>query len=264
MTALVFLHIPKTAGQTVHFQLVRSLGEAALSPVRTHTQALPEAQFPPGYRLYSGHLDWTALDSLPGPRFVFTVLRDPRERLASFYFYLRDTALQMAPAALAAGARPDLSDLLRQTPDEYFFGSDAGSLRFVRDHYDNFYCSYFATRRVRGRAMLDGLAPEAVLARARAGLAALDAVYRSEALHVLDRDCRRRFGLRLHSARQISNAGTLPRETARWPALLDRFETDAARRRIESFVTQDAALLDSLPPPAPPPRWRQLLDRISR
>ena len=262
-TALVFLHVPKTAGQTVHFELTRAVGEGQVSPVRTHTQAPPEAQFPPGFRLYSGHLDWVALDAVPPPRFVFTVLRDPRERLASFWFYLQDVAQRMPPATLAQD-RPDLQAILARTPDEYFFGGDVGWQGFVRDHYDNFYCSYFASRRMLGRATLAGLDASTVLARAQDGLATLDAVYRSEALHVLDRDFRRRFGLRLSCARHVANAGTLPQSTARWPALLDRFETDAARRRIEDFASMDDALLARLPPPARPPLWLQLLDRISR
>ncbi len=262
-TALVFLHVPKTAGQTVHFELTRAVGEEQVSPVRTHTQAPPEAQFPPGYRLYSGHLDWVALDAVQPPRFVFTVLRDPRERLASFWFYLHDVARRMPPATLGQD-RPDLQTILTRTPDDYFFGGDAGWQCFVRDHYDNFYCSYFASRRMLGRADLAGLDASTVLARAHGGLATLDAVYRSEALHVLDRDFRRRFGLRLSCARHVANAGTVPQGMARWAALLDRFDTDAGRSRIEDFVTEDEALMAQLPPPQPRPLWLQLLDRISR
>jgi hypothetical protein len=262
MTAFVFLHIPKTAGQTVHFRLARALGEAAVSPVRTHTEAAPEAQFPPGYRLYSGHLDWVALSSVPPPRFVFTLLRDPRERLASFYFYLQQTARQLSPEALQQ--RGDLRNILDLSADDYFFGGDAARQAFVRDHYDNFYCSYFATRRVRGRGLLAGVPAAEELARARAGLAAIDAVYRSEALHVLDADFARRFGLALGCARRVSNQGPLPQGAPRWPALLERFETDAARRRIEAFVHRDEALLAALPAPEPPSFWRQIWDRIVR
>ena len=262
--ALVFLHLPKTAGQTVHLRLADALGEAQVSPIRLHTQAPPEAQFPPGYRLYSGHLDWVALDRLPGPHFVFTLLRDPRERLASFYFYLQDTARRMPPEQRASQGRADLESILTRTPDEYFFGGDAGWQGFVRDHYDNFYCSYFASRRILGRPDLAGLDAATVLARAKAGLGAMDAVYRCEALHVLDRDFARKFGLRLSTARHVANQGTLPRGAVRWRALLDRFETDAGRARIEGFVTQDEALMAVLPPPPPRPLWLQLLDRISR
>ncbi len=263
-TALVFLHLPKTAGQTVHFELARLIAADRISPVRTHTQAPAEVQFPPGYRLYSGHLDWVALDALPGPRFTFTVLRDPRERLASFYFYLLQTARQMPPERRVADRRTDLEAILTRRIDDYFFGGDAGWQAFVRDHYDNFYCTYFATRRVQGRVELTGLDAAAVRARAAAGLATLDAVYRSEALHVLDRDFARHFGLSLACARRVANAGPLPQGEARWKALLDRFETDAARRRIEDFVAEDTALLETLPPPPRRPLWLQLFDSMSR
>ena len=85
---IVFLHIPKTAGQTVHSELLRIFGPEHTSPVRVHTQAGADGQFPEGYRFYSGHLDWETFDTADSDSFVFTVLRDPKDRIASFYFYL--------------------------------------------------------------------------------------------------------------------------------------------------------------------------------
>jgi hypothetical protein len=99
---IVFLHIPKTAGQTIHTALCNAVGPEAVSPIRVHTQVADgPSQFPPGYRLYSGHLDWEAIERVPKPRFVFTVLRDPLERLASFYFYIRRQAERISLDELA-------------------------------------------------------------------------------------------------------------------------------------------------------------------
>lgn len=155
---IVFLHIPKTAGQTIHAELGRVVGEAAVSPVRVHTQAGPgAAQFPPGYRLYSGHIDWEALETVPEPRFTFTVLRDPLERLASFYFYICREAGKLSPEELSTPARTGMRMALESSPDEYFFGGTPGWRRFVRDHYRLPYCSYLITRKIRGWSAMPDL-----------------------------------------------------------------------------------------------------------
>ena len=154
MKPIVFLHIPKTAGQTIHSELARVIGAPHVSPIRVHTQAArgpghAAAQLPPGYRLYSGHLDWTALDSLPEDRFVFSVLRDPWERIASFYFYMLEQAQGLDAATLEDPSRIGFRMILTHSADDYFFGGDVQWQQFILDHYDNFYCSYFATRKMR-------------------------------------------------------------------------------------------------------------------
>ena len=84
MRPIVFLHIPKTAGQTIHFALAEMVGARNVSPIRVNGQAVDHCTLPPGYLLHSGHIDWTNLDSVEGNPFVFTVLRDPAERIGSF------------------------------------------------------------------------------------------------------------------------------------------------------------------------------------
>ena len=88
MRPIVFLHIPKTAGQTVHHALADMVGIANVSPVRVNEQAVDGRIMPSGYLLHSGHIDWTELDLIEGNPFVFTILRDPAERIASLYFYM--------------------------------------------------------------------------------------------------------------------------------------------------------------------------------
>ena len=87
MKRLVFLHIPKTAGQTVHFELLRVFGSNNISPVRVHTQS-PETSFPDAdrYSVFSGHLDWDDIERVARPRVIFSVLREPAERIAEFLF----------------------------------------------------------------------------------------------------------------------------------------------------------------------------------
>jgi hypothetical protein len=245
---IVFLHIPKTAGQTIHHALAVAVGGAArVSPVRTHTQAPPDAQFPPGYRLYSGHLDWVALDRVAPAPFVFTVLRDPRERIASFYFFLEAKARTLSEADLARPENTGLRRIGAVAADEYFFGGDRPWQGFIRDHYDNFYCTYFATRLIRGARLVEGLTPTAHVDAALAGIARVDRVYSVDALSRLEADFAALLGLRLEVADRYRNTGTLARGEARWPHLMARLERDASRAALERFVERDLAFLARLP-----------------
>lgn len=258
MTPIVFLHIPKTAGQTIHNELVRLVGgPARVSPVRVHTQAPAGGQMPPGYSLYSGHIDWTELDSLPAPRFTFTTLRDPRERIASFYFYLRDQAAALDAARLEAAENLGMKVIAQSSADDYFFGGTDAWQRFIGDHYDNFYCAYFATRRIRGRSRLRELGQEEVMRLALAGLDEIDAVYHTTALHRLEEEVERRFGTRISVAGNYFNAGQSHGGQAerRWPKLVALMESDASIARLERFAEADEALMarhfaGSFPAPA--------------
>lgn len=241
---IVFLHLPKTAGQTVHNALVRAIGPERISPVRVHTQVRPEStQFPPGHALYSGHLDWDRIDVLPPGRFTFTVLRNPFERIASFYFYLRSEALRLPSGALLLPENIGRARALDWTADDYFFGGEPQWQSFIRDHYDNFYCAYFASRRMRGGAAIRALPPAEAVARARRGLAQLDGVFDAANLGPLEAAMADRYGFRLTLAGRRDNAGDGPRGAVRWPRLLEVFGTDSARRRISDYAERDAELV---------------------
>lgn len=240
---IVFLHLPKTAGQTIHNALAAAVGAARVSPIRLHTAAEPGAtQFPPGYALYSGHLDWDRIDTLPEGRFTFTVLRDPQERIASFYFYLRREAQRLTEAQLELPENLGRARALRWSADDYFFGGDTQWQDFVRDHYDNFYCQYFALRRFRGGGTIRALPRTDAVARARHGLALLDGVFRTDDLRALETSLAERYGLHLHLIGRFDNAGD-GRTEPRWPRLLDAFGQDTSRARIEAFAERDADLL---------------------
>lgn len=246
MTTIVFLHIPKTAGQTVHNELSRVVGKNAVSPVRVHTQADAAGQFPEGFRLYSGHLDWTQLDLVPKDRFVFTVLRDPRERIASFYFYLLQKAEGLGAKKLELPQHTGMRMVLTQSADDYFFGGNPSWRRFIRDHYDNFYCTYFATGRVRGWIDISGLSRAELLRRATVGAQKLDAIYGLDGLLQLEEDLLPLVGKPVKLAGNHHNSGPQPQGAARWPKLLDRLESDENRRRLERFAVFDAKLLETL------------------
>lgn len=244
---IVFLHIPKTAGQTVHNGLARTVRAHRVSPIRVHTQALnPIDQYPAGYSLYSGHLDWTAITHLPAARFVFTVLRDPAERIASFYFYLQREAEALDKTSLNLPSNIGLKRALNWSPDEYFFGGDDTWQTFIRSHYDNFYCSYFATRRMLGWGKTVGLTTPQLLKLARAGLACMDQVYSTHNLTAMEQDLNTRFGMHLRVAGRYDNTSGEPTNTLRWPRLLAGFETDAGTRRMEGLIVRDQQLTDGM------------------
>ena len=246
MRPIVFLHIPKTAGQTVHNEIARVVGSSAVSPIRVHTQAGQGApQMPPGYRVYSGHIDWTELDSLDNP-FAFTVLRDPRERLASFYFYLLKEAEALTPAALAQAHNTGKRMVLTETAEDYFFGGAKGWQRFIDDHYDNFYCSYLATRKIRGSKEMAGLTPAQRVTAARTGAAQINGIYTTRDLRPLEADLAQMLGAPVNLVGNYHNSGALDRGERRWPRLLDRMDSDASIRRLEGYVAADLELMDAL------------------
>ncbi|ARC87499.1 sulfotransferase family 2 domain-containing protein [Rhodovulum sp. MB263] len=247
MSPIVFLHIPKTAGQGIHATLEALVGGPEhVSPVRVHTQCPDGSQLPPGYDLYSGHIDWTELGTLPPDRFAFTVLRDPRERIASFYFFLQKEARALSPEALAHPANTGKRAALELSADDYFFGGTPAWQNFVRDHYDNFYTSYLATRRMRGRQRLRKLTAAERLDLAAQGAAALQGIYEVNRLQRLEADLSARFGKPVELAGRIVNAGEHAPDERRWPKLLDRFEHDASAARLAEFVSLDERLMAEL------------------
>ncbi len=241
---IVFLHIPKTAGQTIHAELARCVGAEAVSPIRVHTQAGPGvAQMPPGYRLYSGHIDWEALETLPEPRFVFTVLRDPLERIASFYFYIRREAEALSAEELAKPARTGMRNALQMSADDYFFGGDAGWQRFVRDHYHSPYCAYLVTRQIRGYAQVAEMPMRELVKQAVTVARGLDGVYAVDGLDALERDLKDRLGFDVDLTGRFVNAAPDAREARRWPRLEALFERPDTAHRLLSFARADQALM---------------------
>ncbi|GAW37304.1 sulfotransferase family protein [Roseovarius sp. A-2] len=244
---IVFLHIPKTAGQTIHSELSRAVGRKAVSPVRVHTQGGPgAAQFPPGYRLYSGHIDWEALETLPSSRFVFTVLRDPLERIASFYFFLRRKAERLSAQDLARPARTGMRMVLENSPDDYFFGGTPQWRRFIDDHHHSPYCSYLVTRRLRGHSQVADWPRQDLVARAVEAARGLDGVYAVDRLDVLERDLQERLGLQLNVTGRFVNADPASRDVSQWARLEPMLERDESRMRLRRFALADQMLMFQL------------------
>jgi hypothetical protein len=181
---IVFLHIPKTAGQSVHAALANTFGEAAVCPARVNEQLrLMSISELNRYQVFSGHFDWSLLDCLKGPRYVFTILREPMERVLSFYFFLRKQGEQMSAEQRAKPSNSGVRAAYEMSPLEYFTGGPPHLRNFLDDHYDNFYTHYFAGRHYRARAELAGpmqrgeVTRQQLLTLAKDNMAQLDAVF---------------------------------------------------------------------------------------
>lgn len=86
---LVFLHIPKCGGTTLHNMLVDWQGENAQHPERHNNLYFYSARDLASKTLFSGHYDYYSTTLIPGPRKMITFLRDPRSRLVSLYNFHR-------------------------------------------------------------------------------------------------------------------------------------------------------------------------------
>lgn len=118
---IVFLHSVKAAGTSFR---------ALLTPHFTPADICPEPHdrlrdWPPEllgrYRLYAGHFRYGSVARIPGPLRIVTLLREPRARLLSTYYFHRshrlDFIVEYAPSLLFA-KQYGLADYLRLRGDK--------------------------------------------------------------------------------------------------------------------------------------------------
>jgi hypothetical protein len=189
---VVFLHLPKTAGQSVHLALTDAFGEDAVCPARVNDQlyqmSIPELN---RYQVFSGHLDWSMLDCIKGPKYVFTVLREPIRRILSFYFYLRNEAGNLSQQDRLKPEHKGLKTAIELSLNEYFLGGDQNVRHFLDQYYDNLYAYYFAGRGFLARGQLlqsisrGALSRQDVVEMAKQNLSVLDDVFTLDDLPTL-------------------------------------------------------------------------------
>jgi hypothetical protein len=86
---IVFHHIPKTAGTSLHQALVSNFAPEKICPERFANLDRFTFSELSKYELFSGHFDKYNVDLVPSPKRVFTFVREPRSRIVSLYKFWR-------------------------------------------------------------------------------------------------------------------------------------------------------------------------------
>jgi hypothetical protein len=117
-TTAIFLHIPKTAGTTMHRIIERqysregivSFGPDAHQSIREFKALSRERRAQ--IRMLKGHMGFGLHRHLPNPAVYFTIMRDPVERVVSHYYHiLRDSNHYLYP--YTEDGRLGLADFLK-------------------------------------------------------------------------------------------------------------------------------------------------------
>jgi len=86
---IVFLHLPKTGGTTLHHLLIQQVNPTLVCPERLNCLHTHPAGELARYRLFSGHFDLASTQLIPGRKAIITMFRDPVRRLVSLYYFQR-------------------------------------------------------------------------------------------------------------------------------------------------------------------------------
>tara|TARA_R110000787_G_scaffold57740_1_gene131761 strand:- start:1048 stop:1728 length:681 start_codon:yes stop_codon:yes gene_type:complete len=88
----VFLHIPKCAGTSIAAAITEALGEGQCyeygktAPYKAYEASAFTLD---KYKFIAGHLTISQIELIRGPKKIFTVVRDPVERVLSWYEFIR-------------------------------------------------------------------------------------------------------------------------------------------------------------------------------
>lgn len=86
---LVFMHIPKTGGTSLHNILVNQFERHQVCPERfNHLQRWTTSDLAK-FRLFSGHFDMAGINLIPGDKRIIALFREPKARILSLYYFWR-------------------------------------------------------------------------------------------------------------------------------------------------------------------------------
>ena len=86
---LVFQHLPKTGGTSLHEMLAPHFDRNKICPERFNDLSdYPSARLAE-YEFYSGHFDRDSIALIPMNKRIITIFREPRSRILSLYYFWR-------------------------------------------------------------------------------------------------------------------------------------------------------------------------------
>ena len=243
MNKVHFLHIPKTAGQSVHQLLVDAFGINNVCPLRVNSQINPKNITDiKKYDVVSGHFDWDILTNQSAANFTFTVLRKPIDRILSYYHFLHQEALKISKNDLLKPENTGAKAILDLSPDLYFCGGSIEFQKFIDDHYDNFYTCYFYGKKYNTRRSLASIT-ESHLNKALSNLSSIDEIYTLENWHKLKEDLATHFpDLKISSKSYHLNKGNSLSTEQRFEKLREIGPCERAIRRIHEMCEYDDIL----------------------
>ena len=90
MKILLFMHLPKTGGITIHNLLVNFFDESKVCKERHNKLHLLNKEEIEFYSFFSGHYDISAIKKyIPNSKQIITILREPKKRILSAYYFAK-------------------------------------------------------------------------------------------------------------------------------------------------------------------------------
>ena len=247
MSKVHFLHIPKTAGQSVHQLLVDTFGCENTCPLRVNSQITQENITDiKKYDVVSGHFDWDILLNQSPADFTFTVLRKPVDRILSFYHYLYQKASKMGEDDLLKPENAGAKAILDLSPDIYFCGGPPEFQKFINNHYDNFYTCYFYGKKYNTRSSFTSIT-KSHLNKALSNLTEIDKVYSLKNWDKLKEDLLAYFpSLEIPTKSYHLNKGNCLSTEQRFEKLRELGPCEKAIKRIDEMCEYDDILYKSI------------------
>ncbi|WP_226629352.1 sulfotransferase domain-containing protein [Alloyangia pacifica] len=183
----MLFHFPKTGGTSLHEFLAPHFPREAICPERLRDLDRLGAEQLAGYRYVSAHMDYDRFRLLPEPRYAITVLREPKARILSLYYFWRAHSRQVIEERGLHGPR---------------LARELGLLEFLRHRSDglpsdtdNYYARSLLGRHWVGPRGEMRLSDEAALQAALSHLPEFDTIGFTEDMPGLFRQVTARLGI---------------------------------------------------------------------